>query len=286
MKVEKKKTPYQEHNFLYFGGSSEEESLDIAGTVSFLTESGFAGNPLEQAREHEEYCLHAEDNYRPDKKGVHYCDFCAAEITGVEYEVLDSGLERCIQCTNTALRTEEQFRRLYQTVHRNMEAFFGISLHIPVAVRMVNAKTIAHMTGMNMVPTPGFDPRVLGFARRSKSGFSLYIENGSPKIAAVATMAHEMTHIWQYVNWNDKLLAQRYGAKNMLELYEGMAKWVEIQYLFYINEIAYGKRQEIITMLRQDEYGRGFLKYRSRYPMTYHTGIGAPTPFDNSKYPL
>lgn len=167
-----------------------------------------------------------------------------------------------------------------------MEAFFGINLNIPVSVRMVNAKKIAHMTGASLEVTPGFDPRVLGFARKDKNGFSLYIENGSPKIAAVATMAHELTHIWQYVNWNDKLIGKQYGNRNRLEVYEGMAKWVEIQYLLYINEIAYAKRQQIITMQRDDEYGRGFLKYLERYPLTYSTQIGAETPFCNSKYPL
>ena len=281
-----KKTPYQEHNFLYFGGQETEKSLDVDGTIAYLEQFGLGENPLEQARESEENAFHVEDDYRPDRKGVHYCDLCAAVITGVEYEVLDSGLERCLQCTNSALRTEEQFKRLYKTVHRNMEAFFGINLNIPVTVRMVNAKKIAKMTGMRLVPTPEFDPRVLGFARRDKEGFSLYIENGSPKIAAVATMAHELTHIWQYVNWNDRLLKRQYGARNLLEVYEGMAKWVEIQYLFYINEIAYGKRQEIITMMRNDEYGRGFIRYRQKYPLTYHTGIGGLTPFYNSKSPL
>ena len=283
---EKKKTPYQTHNFLYFGGDCESKSLDVAGALSYLERFGFGSNPLEQARKSEELALHVEDDYQPDRPGVHYCDFCAAVITGVEYEVLDSGLERCLQCASSALKTEAQFRSLYKKVHQNMEAFFGINLNIPVSVRMVNAKKIAHMTGASLEVTPGFDPRVLGFARKDKNGFSLYIENGSPKIAAVATMAHELTHIWQYVNWNDKLIGKQYGNRNRLEVYEGMAKWVEIQYLLYINEIAYAKRQQIITMQRDDEYGRGFLKYLERYPLTYSTQIGAETPFCDSKYPL
>lgn len=284
--MEENKTPYQEHNFLFFGGVQEPSSIDVGGTIAYLDRFGLGSNPLEQARKSEENALHIEDNYLPNREGVHYCDFCAAVITGVEYEVLDSGLERCLQCASSALRTQEQFVALYKKVHQNMEAFFGINLNIPVTVRMVNASKIAKMTGMRLVPSPGFDPRVLGFARRDKNGFSLYIENGSPKIAAVATMAHELTHIWQYVNWNDKLLVKQYGARNQLEIYEGMAKWVEIQYLLYINEIAYAKRQEIITLHRDDEYGRGFIKYRMRYPLTYSTEIGAETPFCNSKAPL
>lgn len=77
---------------------------------------------------------------------------------------------------------------------------------------------------------------LLGFAKKDKTGYCLFIENGSPKLAAAATIAHELTHIWQYINWNDNELAKKYGKKNMLEIYEGMAKWAEIQYLLLINE--------------------------------------------------
>ena len=286
MENEERKTKYQKHNYLYFGGEQEPDFIDIQGTLRYLSGFGFASNPLEQARKSEDLALHVEDDYVPNKEGVHYCDYCQAVITGVEYEVLDSGLERCLVCASTALRREDQFVRLFDQVRQNMEAFYGISLRTPIKVRMVNAAKLNSMAGYKMTPTPGFDGRVLGFARKDSSGFSLYIENGCPKLSAVATMAHEMTHIWQYLNWNAKWIRSHYGPKNELEVYEGMAKWAEIQYLFYINEIAYGKRQQIYTMMRDDEYGRGFLKYLSKYPLTYSTQIGSRTPFANSKYPL
>ena len=41
----------------------------------------------------------------------------------------------------------------------------------------------------------------------------------------------------------------------------------EIQYLLYLNEISYAKRQEIVTRLRDDEYGRGFIQYAKKYPL-------------------
>lgn len=120
---EKKKTPYQTHNFLYFGGDCESKSLDVAGALSYLERFGFGSNPLEQARKSEELALHVEDDYQPDRPGVHYCDFCAAVITGVEYEVLDSGLERCLQCASSALKTEAQFRSLYKKCIRIWKPF-------------------------------------------------------------------------------------------------------------------------------------------------------------------
>ena len=154
-------------------------------------------------------------------------------------------------------------------VLRNMEIFYGIKINAAIKVRMTDAETIAKHFGEDFVPTPGFDGRVLGFARKDSEGYSLYIENGSPKLAAMATIAHELTHIWQYQNWDEKAIIDTYGAQNRLEVYEGMAKWAEIQYLLYLNETAYGKREEIRTMLRKDEYGRGFVQYRKKYSLSY-----------------
>lgn len=178
----------------------------------------------------------------------------------------------------TAVKKVEDFKTLYKTVLRNMEAFYGIKLNVAVKVRTTNAKQIAKHVGMQFVATPGFDGRVLGFAQKDKTGYSLYIENGSPKLAATATIAHELTHIWQYLNWNESELAKKYGKQNMLEVYEGMAKWAEIQYLMLMNEKSYAKRQEITTRLRNDEYGRGFIIYADKYPLSNDSSV-TRTPF-------
>ena len=65
-----------------------------------------------------------------------------------------------------------------------------------------------------------------------------------------------------------------------------MAKWVEIQYAYLINEPAVAKREEIITSYREDEYGYGFLRYRAAYPFSEGTVITKPTPFLNCEEPL
>ena len=159
-----------------------------------------------------------------------------------------------------------------------MQSFFGISINKTISIRMTDAQTIAKHCGMEFIATPGYDGRVLGFAQKGKDGCALFIENGSPRIAAAATIAHELTHIWQYANWEDSKIEQYYGKDISLEIYEGMAKWVEIQYLIYTNEISYAKREEILTKLRDDEYGRGFLRYLQKYPLIYDHGRGR-TPF-------
>lgn len=277
---EEPKTPYQQHCFLRFGFGTDLPNIAPEKTVAYLSAFGLQENPLSQARSGEELAAVYEQSYDPKKYGVHFCDFCGVELGG-EHEVLRDGRERCNRCSETALKTDEEFRELLKLVERNMQNFFGISLNKSIAVRMTDARKIAKHCGMEFVATPAYDGRVLGFAQNGKDGCSLYIENGSPRIAAAATMAHELTHIWQYANWDDRKIEQMYGKEHALEIYEGMAKWVEIQYLIFINEISYAKREEILTKLREDEYGRGFLLYLQKYPLTYGHGKGR-TPFEQN----
>ncbi len=271
-------TAYQKNCFIKFGFAEIDAIIDIEGTVEFLTKYGYDQNPLRQVREGDISIDETGNDYDPHKYGAHLCDFCGVELLGGEYELLKDGRERCNRCSMTAVKTVEDFKELYKTVLRNMEAFYGIKLNVAVKVRTTNAKQIAKHVGMQFVATPGFDGRVLGFAQKDKTGYSLYIENGSPKLAATATIAHELTHIWQYLNWNDAELTKKYGKQNMLEVYEGMAKWAEIQYLMLMNEKSYAKRQEITTRLRNDEYGKGFLLYAEKYPLSDATNV-VRTPF-------
>ena len=276
--VSTEQTTYQKKCFVKFGFENIDAVLDIDGTSELLKELGFDKNPLQQVREISDSEDGIPSNYDPHKYGAHLCDFCGVELLGGEYELLKDGRERCNRCSMTAIKKVEDFKALYKTVLRNMEAFYGIKLNVAVKVRTTNAKQIAKHVGMQFVATPGFDGRVLGFAQKDKTGYSLYIENGSPKLAATATIAHELTHIWQYLNWNDAELAKKYGKQNMLEVYEGMAKWAEIQYLMLMNEKSYAKRQEITTRLRNDEYGRGFIIYADKYPLSNDSNI-TRTPF-------
>lgn len=262
-------TEYQKKCFLKFGYSVIDTFLDLTGTAAYLAQYGYDRNPLQQVRDNEKAAEEYGKTYDPQKPGAHFCDFCWNEIAGGEYEILKDGRERCSHCSATALRTGEQFKEVFKMVLRNMEIFYGIKINTAIKVRMTDAGTIAKHFGKAFVPTPGVDGRTLGFAQRDSSGYSIYIENGSPKLAAMATIAHELTHIWQYQNWDEKAINDAYGAHNSLEVYEGMAKWAEIQYLLYLNETAYGKREEILTMLRQDEYGRGFIQYRKKYGLSY-----------------
>ena len=69
-------------------------------------------------------------------------------------------------------------------------------------------------------------------------------------------------------------------------IYEGMAKWAEIQYLYLIGEAAVARREEYITRNREDEYGAGFNAMDDKYPLSYNTIICKNTPFIKDKYPI
>jgi len=78
-----------------------------------------------------------------------------------------------------------------------------------------------------------------------------------------------------------------YDRVNELLVYEGMAKWTEIQYLLFLNEVSYAKRQEIYTRLRSDAYGLVFVMYADdeRYKLLYGPGYRKDSPF-NKEWPL
>jgi hypothetical protein len=271
---------------MLFGYEQLDPKLNIQDTLRFLSEHGYDKNALKQARINS-LAVRTEDEVDFNKPDMHFCDFCAGELSG-EYDLLADGRERCIQCARSALKTIEQFTRLYENVLRNMETFFGMCFNAAIKVRLADAAQIARLCGVSFVPSPGYTGRALAFAKKDADGYTIYIENGAPKIAAVANIVHELTHIWQFMNWDKEKIRARYGVKNELLVYEGMAKWVEIQYLLYLNEISYAKRQETYTRGRQDAYGRGFIRYAKQYPLAYGPympGSSKPSLFNN-EWPL
>ena len=276
---------YSESHYLLYGYDKLDPLLNIQDTLRFLSLHCYDKNALEQSRLNSDAAARIEAETDFSKPDAHFCDFCAVELSGGEYDVLADGRERCTQCANSAMKTVEQFTRLYENALRNMETFFGIRINVAIKVRMANAKKIAKLCGEKFMPTPGYDGRILAFAQKASDGYTIYVENGAPKIAAVANIVHELTHIWQYKNWNKLKIRSHYGIDKELMIYEGMAKWVEIQYLLFLNEVSYAKRQEIYTRMRNDAYGRGFIKYAEQYPLVYGPGYRKDSPF-NKEWPL
>lgn len=281
------RAPYHERYFLLFGGTELPDCLAVQETFDFLKAYGCDNGTLKQARKGRNMAEIIEQTYQPGKAGAHYCDFCGVELLGTEYDVLSDGRERCTNCSRTSVKTAEEFKRIYENVVRNMDIFYGVRQEVPVRIEMVNAKKLHRRLGETFVPTGNADGRTLGVAIRSRKGdYSILIENGAPRMSSTMTMVHELTHIWQYEHWNREKISAQYGAGRTLEIYEGMAKWSELQYAYLVGETATAKREEIITRLRKDEYGIGFLRYAEKYPLSYETQLQGDTPFMYPDMPL
>lgn len=270
-------------DYLRFGGLPAASALDVAGTLEYLEQHGWTGDALRQAREGT--MTAGRTPFVFDPLIANYCDFCFAELMGAEYDKLADGRERCMRCTRTAIKTDEQFRELLGQVHRNVEAIFEVTVRLPGLIHMVNAKEIARRTNEHFEPTPGVDGRVLGFVQKTDAGVVLFIENGAPKLAATATMAHELTHVWQWSTWDEDALSKRYGAGALLVVEEGMAAWAQVQYLLSVKEFDFADRQHAQFMEREDEYGVGYRLYLDRYPLRRDGVLKRATPF-HSPFPF
>ncbi len=278
--------PYHKRYYLLYGCDGEPDVIDSNGTLSYIKKLGLGNNPLKEARRGKRISKYVEATFQPNKKNARYCDFCGSEIYGIEYETLADGRDRCLNCSRTAIKTESEFIKIFEDVKRNLESFFGIKINTGIRVQMVNAMKLNKSLGNSFIPTSDYDGRVLGVAINKHGTFTLMVENGSPRIMSMLTMAHELTHIWQYLNWDQKAIQRKYGKKLSLQIYEGMAKWVEIQYAYLINEPSTAKREEIITVNRNDEYGSGYIRYKANYPISTGTVITRDTPFMNTETPL
>lgn len=266
--------------YLEFGGVAPALSLSGSDALAYLQSMGFDGNYLEQSRVAIERRAAEEFVFEPAT--ANYCDFCAKPLMGGEFDRLQDGRERCITCTKTIVATEEEFVALFHEVRQNLQLLFEIQFNVGITVRMENAKTIARRTNEKFEATPGFDARVLGFASQGPNGYDLHIENGSPKLPSIQTMAHELTHIWQYRNWNQQAIQAKYGAQNRLFIYEGMASWAMVQYLYCTNEADFADREAARTRARTDEYGVGFRLFEERYPLRIDGSVLRDTPFRQS----
>lgn len=271
--------------YMFYGYGEFNPNIDMKAMLDYYSELGFADNPYKKTRSNNDSVKGIEDNYRPGEPGKHFCDFCACDMTGMKYETLNDGRERCQDCSATAISTVEQFRDLYKKIINDMESYYGISINVPVKVEMVNARKLARIVKQKFTVTSGYDGRCVGVAIKSGSGYTLVIENGAPKGRATETIAHELTHIWQYTQWDNKVLNQ-YPKKMKLLLYEGMAEWASIQYLMLIGEVELAKREEICTLQRKDEYGYGLQLYLKKYPFSKGQHISKDTPFNHPQKPL
>ena len=272
--------PYEKRYYMLYGGEEVPSSLDLAGTREFLSNIGFNGGELSKAREGKDYAAVNEGKAKNGKSNL-WCSYCGREITGADYYRLKDGRKRCTVCSRSIVKTEEQLNKIYQRVRKNMETFFDVSLDADVNVYFVDERKLKKKMKIQIGSHDDQSILILGCATFEKQGYAIYLENSAPLLSVTATIAHELTHIWQFTNWNE--YKQRKKKKKIkghtIEEIEGMAKWAEIQYLYLIGEKRIAEREEAVTEARSDEYGRGFRAYVDEYPLSKKAMTKGDTPF-------
>ena len=281
----KDEVPYHERYYLKYHNGKRICSLDFDGTKVFLKEIGFDGGELLQARKGKEQS-EIFQGMEKNKKNQMYCSYCGTEISGVEYFRLPDGRFRCTACSRSIVSDKDEIQEMCKRVISNMENFFGATIDVPVSIEVLNERKLKKKIGGPLGIKDSQSILILGSAVNHRNKYSILLENGAPRISLVATFAHELTHIWQYIHWDNNKNLKKCNKGKRLLIYEGMAKWAEIQYLYFIGETNVAKREEYITRNRQDEYGIGFCLYEDYYPLSRKTMTRETTPFTPDCYPF
>lgn len=275
--------PYHQRYYLRYREGKRSTAMDLEGTRTFLRELGFDGGELRQAREGK---LRPDYFQNGDKNNRMYCSYCGAEIAGVEFYRLPDGRTRCTACSSTVVKTKEEIEAICRRVLENMDHFFGATIDVAVSIEVLEGRKLKKKLGIPLGTKDSQSMLILGVAVNKKNSYTILLENGAPRISLIATFAHELTHIWQYTHWDNRKSFKQCPKSKRLLVYEGMAKWAEIQYLYLCGEINAAKREEYITRNRKDEYGIGFCLYEDRFPLSREAMACEDTPFTPDRYPF
>mgnify|MGYP000866047362 FL=1 len=272
---------YQRECFLKLGFEEIDGRISVDELRKYLRIRGWTDNALTLARTRDSFAKSL-----LDIEAVNQCDFCHVPLTGVSYERLNDGRIRCNDCSASAISSLEDFKELFYRNLRLMEDYFEIRFKEPIKIKTADARTVAKGVGMVFRPSTRVAARVLGYAQKKRGEFSIVMENGSPRLATINTMVHELTHIWQFRNWNKRRVRSIYRMNDPActniacdIVYEGMAVWAALQFLYHIGETYFATQQEIISERRSDIYGIGFRLYAEQYPLVKDSSLVKFSPF-------
>jgi hypothetical protein len=178
------------------------------------------------------------------------CVFCGKVFGATQFHQLDDGRQRCFTCSQTGIDQVSLVEPLYEQVRDFFKDVYGKTLPTDIELSVLSTGEIHKLSGLPFVPEAGH-PRIAGKATRDElDHLKVVIENGSPKVHTLSTLAHELTHIWQYVKLPVDSMT--------LEEIEGFATWVEIDMMTQLGETPYANMLEQQLLHRQDEYGTGY----------------------------
>jgi hypothetical protein len=173
-------------------------------------------------------------------------------MPATEFQRLSDGRERCHRCAQEAVDNIDQLKAIFQNAKALLYKYMAVTIAEDIEVYFITAAEMHRSDQSVFIPTASYDTRAIGRASFNiGNSFLIEIENGQPRDMILATMIHEMTHIWQFKYLDFERLKQDHG----LILIEGHAMWAEITCLRAVNIApAYCEREAN----RTDVYGQGY----------------------------
>ncbi len=238
----------KEQSYLKFGYESISTELLLEDCL-YILDNILTKKKLREIRA--EYCNGTlENELVPITTREEFCVFCGKVFPAAQFIELDDGRERCYTCNLTAIDKVAEVEPLYKQVREFFKENYKVDLRYDIELKVLNTETIHKMSGIPYIKQPGH-PRITGKAiLEFNEKMIVIIENGSPKTITLATLAHELTHIWQYDNLNVEDMS--------IEELEGFATWVEINLLESLGELPYADLLRRNLEVRDDEYGKGY----------------------------
>lgn len=251
-------TQPQAELFQAFGGNKLSHLFDYQAAARLADELAFDSQLSLTGDIHAEALLES-DLQAEDTDS--FCDFCSNDLSKHDYHKLDDGRCRCHACDDSAIDTLAEFKIELDLVITQMEARYKINLPRDITVKFADAEEIARAQGESFSPTGLPDIRAIGLAVLNRHGeISMLIENGAPRLRTRATLAHELTHVWQMgcpIEMN----------RVPLHILEGQARFVEIDYLnaFGGEQLASRIQQQTENNIDKDDvYAKGYAIIREQ----------------------
>lgn len=202
------------------------------------------------------------NNYHASHENIEAkCEYCGRFISGkisLGGSKYNDGRVICGICESTSVKSLTKAESVLNRVKNSLQSF-GVSINLyRLGLKLVNKNELRSIVTKNGSYT---DPR--GFAKYSywktgneitKREFTIFILNGMPEKDFEAVAAHELMHIWQYINSPEKLEPQ---------LAEGSAEYVAYSHMSrqYDEYSKYIVHQ--IETNRDNTYGEGFRRIKN-----------------------
>ncbi|UCH83581.1 MAG: hypothetical protein JSW50_14185 [Candidatus Latescibacterota bacterium] len=145
------------------------------------------------------------NGYHTSHKGiVLQCDFCQRFIVGSLVDGMvrfPDGQRYCSDCAPATVNSVRQARQLMAKVAGYLDDF-GIEVdRAKIRLRLVDRNELKRIASAHTETTKGFtDYHVTKnlFGRVKSQTIDVYILNGLHRTQMISTLAHELTHVWQF----------------------------------------------------------------------------------------